>query len=408
MKTIKVALLGLGTVGSGVVKILKENSSKIVQNAGSKFIITKALIRNPQKYENKFDNLQLTTEFNDIVNDDDLDIVVEVMGEIHPAEEYIEALLKKGKSVVSANKDLIATKGEKLIKLAQENNANFLYEASVAGGIPILRNLSVNYSGDQIEEISGIVNGTTNYILTQMKEEELDFEDALKKAQELGFAEADPTNDVTGKDAAFKMVILTDFAFGTKVTLDQVSYKGIEKVDSEEVDFAAQTGYTIKLIGTSRRVGNKLLVEVSPKLVKKSSQLASVSNEFNAIEVKSKYIGQSFFYGPGAGSLPTANSVVSDLIQEAKHLDKAEAFNSFDNRLEVVKNIDENRVYFVSIQDGTDKYLYIMNHYLGESLRNTLNRLMFFTPKINLQELAKLEKLLHENKVDYSIYQVME
>lgn len=408
MKTIKVALLGLGTVGSGVVKILKENSSKIVQNAGSKFIITKALIRNPQKYENKFDNLQLTTEFNDIVNDDDLDIVVEVMGGIHPAEEYIEALLKKGKSVVSANKDLIATKGEKLIKLAQENNANFLYEASVAGGIPILRNLSVNYSGDQIEEISGIVNGTTNYILTQMKEEELDFEDALKKAQELGFAEADPTNDVTGKDAAFKMVILTDFAFGTKVTLDQVSYKGIEKVDSEEVDFAAQTGYTIKLIGTSRRVGNKLLVEVSPKLVKKSSQLASVSNEFNAVEVKSKYIGQSFFYGPGAGSLPTANSVVSDLIQEAKHLDKAEAFNLFDNQLEVVKSIDEERIYFVSIKDGTDKFLYIMNSYLGESLRNTVNRLMFLTPKINLQELAKLEKLLQENKVDYSIYQVME
>lgn len=392
MKTINIALLGLGTVGSGVVQILKNNAEKIEQNANSKFKITKVLVRDVSKYSDYYsDDFKLTSNFEDISNDPQIQIVVEVMGGIHPTEEYLEALLKKGKHVVTANKDLMATKGNKLIKLAQDNHVNLMYEASVAGGIPILRTLSTSYSGDEIEEISGIVNGTTNYILTKMKEEKLNFKDALKEAQDMGFAEADPTNDISGKDAAFKMIILTAFAFGEQINIDQLSYQGIENVNIDDVLQVQQDGYVIKLIGTAKRYNDQLSVEVAPMVVSQSSQLANVNNEFNAIELKSSNVGDSFFYGPGAGSLPTANSVVSDLIQEARQLDEASAFNNYSNHIQVVSASEEKSKFYVAgkfLNHNQEE----INSELITSFNNKNGRLSFYTKEISFNNLKKLFK----------------
>lgn len=392
MKNINIALLGLGTVGSGLVQILKNNAKKIEQNANSRFKITKALVRDINKYRDCYsDDFKLTNNFEDISNDPQIQIVVEVMGGIHPAEEYLEALLKKGKHVVTANKDLMATKGAKLIKLAQDNHVNLMYEASVAGGIPILRALSTSYSGDEIEEISGIVNGTTNYILTRMKEERLSFQDALKGAQDMGFAEADPTNDVSGKDAAFKMIILTAFAFGKQINIDQLSYEGIEDVNIDDVLQVQKDGYVIKLIGTAERYNNQLSVEVAPMLVSQSSQLANVNNEFNAIELKSNNVGDSFFYGPGAGSLPTANSVVSDLIQEARHLDEANAFNSYSDHIKVVSANEKKSKFYVAgkfLNHNQEE----INSELISSFNNKDGRISFYTEEISFNVLKKLLK----------------
>ena len=235
MREIKVGLLGLGTVGSGVLKMIQENGDKITNVTGQRITVKTALVRNPAKHEAVADSVTLTTDFAEILNDEEIDIAVELLGGLHPAEEYITALLKQHKHVVTANKDLIAAVGPRLAQLAHDNHCDLMYEASVAGGIPILRTIANSFSADQILEVKGIVNGTTNYILTQMAKQGLDYDTALKQAQALGFAEADPTNDVKGKDAAFKMVILSHFAFGTEVAVDELEIVGIDQLTKEDV-----------------------------------------------------------------------------------------------------------------------------------------------------------------------------
>lgn len=352
MRTIKVGLLGLGTVGSGVLKILTDNQAKIAQTAGCQLQPVKALVRNPAKHQAAAQQVKLVTDFADIAGDPALDLVVEAMGGIHPAKEYITALLQAKKSVVTANKDLIATCGPELTKLAADNGVFLRYEASVAGGIPILNTLAQSFASDKIKAVAGIVNGTTNYILTQMSQQHSSFAVALKQAQQLGFAEADPTNDVTGKDAAFKMVILTQFAFGTDVQLTDFNYQGIEGIQAFDVEQAAALGYVIKLIGVSRTENGKLFVEVAPSLVPANSLLAGVNNEYNAVAIKSMAVGSSFFYGPGAGSLPTANSIVSDLIAEAGK-SQPTSFNQFNQQLPLAEPAEIVDPYYLSLLAGT-------------------------------------------------------
>ncbi len=414
MQNIKVGILGLGTVGSGVLKILAKNQKKISNITKRKVIITKALIRNPQKHQDLAGKVELVTDFEKILNDPEIEIVIEVMGGLHPAEEYITRLLKAHKSVVTANKDLIASFGPRLVSLANENNVDFMYEASVAGGIPILNALSQSFSGDEIIQVAGIVNGTTNYILTQMVDQHTSFQAALKKAQELGFAEADPTNDITGKDAAYKMIILTRFAFGANLKLSDFNFYGIEDVQAFDVKQIAQLGYTLKLIGLSRKVNNHIFVEVAPTLVPEDGQLAHVKNEYNAVAVKSMAVGNSFFYGPGAGSLPTANSVVSDLMAEVNDMSmtsEAESFNKYQNHLDQADPKEVIDPYYLSLKVADQEGIILtvsrllVEHKIGfnQLIRvkeNGIYHLILLTAKISRKQLNDFVAALENVNID--------
>lgn len=350
---IKIALLGLGTVGSGVLKIIKDNQKKIKQTSGEEIVIKKALVRNLEKHKNMAKEVQLTTDFADILNDSEIKIVVELMGGLHPAKEYITEALEAGKNVVTANKDLMATYGSELIAIASKNKCDLMYDASVAGGIPILRTIRKSYAGDIISEIQGIINGTTNYILSQMGENGLSYDEALKKAQELGFAEADPTNDVTGKDAAYKIVILSKFAFGTKISIDDFTIEGINNLRAFDIEQAKKMGYTIKLIGIAKNINDKLFVEVAPCLLPENAIMAHIKNEINALQIKSQSLGTAIFTGPGAGSSATASSVMSDVIAETSNYVKktsGQPFSNFSRIMDLTSSEDVRYPYYLSFE----------------------------------------------------------
>ena len=320
MNELKLGMVGLGTVGSGVLAMVQKHAAKISAVTGRQLVVKTVVVRNPKKHQDVANLVHLTTDLNELLDDPEIKIVVEVMGGIHPAKEVIERLLQAHKHVVTANKDLIATAGQELIDLAKRNHCDLMYEASVAGGIPILRTIANSFAADQITEVKGIVNGTTNYILTQMSQTNRSYADALKQAQELGFAEADPTNDVQGKDAGYKMAILTRFAFGTNVAVDQFKITGIDQIDQVDVQQASAFGYTLKLVGVARLVDQGIFVEVAPALVNVHHPLAQINNENNAVMVTGKAVGDTLFYGPGAGGLPTANSVLSDITTVTKNI----------------------------------------------------------------------------------------
>lgn len=332
METIKIGLVGLGTVGSGVLQMLTQNQAKISNITGRQLDVKTIVVRDINKPRNvSTDNIMLTDDLNQIINDPEIKIVVEVMGGIHPAKEVITALLNAKKHVVTANKDLIASAGEELAKIAHDNQCDLVYEASVAGGIPILRTIVNSFAADQIMEVKGIVNGTTNYILTQMQHRGWGYQEALKKAQELGFAESDPTNDVAGIDAAYKMIILSQFSFGVHLSIDDMKIIGIQDIQLEDVKQADSFGYTIKLLGIARRINNGIFAEVAPVLVVKDHPLATINNENNAVMVTGSAVGETLFYGPGAGGLPTANSVLSDIVSVTKNIVLGTTGNSFNN-----------------------------------------------------------------------------
>ena len=282
--TLKIGLLGLGTVGTGVLTLLKEHQEKISQVTGMNVVIEKAFVRNLETKQAQAEEygLSLTTSIDDILEDKEIQIVVELMGTIEPAKTYIMKALEKGKHIVTANKDLLAQHGSELVALAQKHHCDLYYEASVAGGIPILRTIANSLAADNIQQVLGIVNGTTNYMLTQMVSADKSYEEALAEAQALGFAEADPTNDVDGIDAAYKMVILSQFAFGMNVSLPQVDIRGIRGLSLDDVAMAKQLGYEIKLIGSAEQNENSISVEVAPMLVNQKHPIASVRNEYNA------------------------------------------------------------------------------------------------------------------------------
>ncbi|WP_221569312.1 homoserine dehydrogenase [Alkalihalobacillus sp. TS-13] len=321
MESISVGLLGLGTVGSGVVKVIESHQDKLMHQIGCPVQIKKALVKEINKVRDvDIDTSILTLDPEEVLLDPEIDIVVEVMGNIEETKEHLVKAITNKKHVVTANKDLMAVYGPELLSLASENQCDLFYEASVAGGIPILRGLVDGLASDRITKMMGIVNGTTNFILTKMTKEGRSFDDVLAEAQALGFAEADPTADVGGLDSARKMAILSTLGFSMNIDLDDVKLKGITEVTEDDLQYAKQFGYIMKLIGYAHREGNRVEVSVEPALLEESHPLASVNDEYNAVYVYGEAVGETMFYGPGAGSLPTATAVVSDLVGVMKNM----------------------------------------------------------------------------------------
>ena len=318
---IQVALLGLGTVGTGVYKVLHTQKEEMQPKLGVEIEVSKILVRNLEKAKAKVEDASvLTTNWSDILKDDTIDIVIEVMGGMHPAQEYILEALKAGKHVVTANKDLIAANGRILMDTAKEQGRDLLFEAAVAGGIPIIRPLKQCLAGNHISEIMGIVNGTTNFILTKMTEDGMEFDDALALATQLGYAEADPTADIEGLDAGRKMAILASIAFNSRVTFDDVYTEGITKITARDIRYAKEMGCHIKLLGIARNTADGIEVSVHPALIDSRHPLTSVNDSFNAVFIRGDAVGDTMFYGRGAGELPTASAVVGDVFDVARNI----------------------------------------------------------------------------------------
>ena len=354
--SVKIALLGFGTVASGVPFLLKENGDKIFQAAQSEIEVAKVLVKDEEEKARLLaagNDFNFVTNIDQIIEDAEVSIVVELMGRIEPAKIFITRALQAGKHVVTANKDLLAVHGAELIAIAKEHGVALYYEAAVAGGIPILRTLVNSLAADKVTRVLGVVNGTSNFMMTKMVEEGWSYEDALAKAQELGYAESDPTNDVDGIDAAYKMVILSQFAFGMNVQFDQVGHKGIRNITPEDVAVAQSLGYVIKLVGSIEETPSGLSAEVTPTFLPKAHPLAGVNGVMNAVYVESIGIGESMYYGPGAGQKPTATSVVADIIRIVRRLNEGtigKAFNEYSRPVQLAKPEDVKSDYYFSIQ----------------------------------------------------------
>ncbi|WP_294404608.1 homoserine dehydrogenase [uncultured Clostridium sp.] len=315
MKKIKIALLGLGNVGRGVWMILNSNKEEVMKRCGYEVEIAKVLVRN----KNKPRPVQLpdeivTTDFNEILNDDSIKIVVEVMGGMEPARDYILKCMEKKKHIVTANKMLLATGGDELFQKADEMGIMFQYEASVAGGIPIIKCIDESLTANKVETLFGIVNGTTNYILSKMELEGAAFGDVLKEAQEKGYAEADPTSDIESYDAQYKLAILASLAFGTKIDVDNVYREGITKITDVDMKYASELKMAIKLLAIAKEINGRVELRVHPTMIPKKHPLANVYDSYNAVFIKGNAVGDLMFYGRGAGDLPTGSAVVSDIV----------------------------------------------------------------------------------------------
>ncbi|MGN1419795.1 MAG: homoserine dehydrogenase [Acutalibacteraceae bacterium] len=320
-----VAILGFGVVGSGVAEVLKKNADAIKENSGVELELKSIL--DIRDFENNEFSPLMTKNFDDILNDDSIRIVVETMGGVNPAFDFVSKCLAKGKHVVSSNKELVAKRGYELLSIAKENGVNFLFEASVGGGIPIIRPISRCLAGNRISEIAGILNGTTNFILNKMIVDKMNFADALALAQANGYAEKDPTADIEGHDACRKICILASLAFGHHVYPDGVYTEGISKITLKDVEDASELGYVIKLIAKTKMLENeKISIMVSPALVSKDSMLAGVNGVFNACLVRGDATGDILMYGKGAGKLATASAVVGDIIDCASNDEKRKFF----------------------------------------------------------------------------------
>jgi homoserine dehydrogenase len=318
---VNIGVCGLGTVGTGTVQLIQKNAALIKKRTGVEIQVTRAATVDP--YENldiDFSNITVSDSVDDILNDSDIDLVVELIGGDGLAKKIILDAFDKGKSVVTANKALIAKHSEEIFRAVFESPGMFGFEASVGGGIPIIRSIRTGFSGDRIDAFSGIMNGTANYILSAMTRENADFESALKLAQEKGFAEADPTFDIEGIDAAHKVTILMELAFNTLFDFDQLYIEGITRIEPVDIQLARQAGYTIKLIGIGRNLDSGFEGRVHPALVSNDNMLASVNGAFNAISVTGNFLGDTLSYGAGAGAHPTASAVVGDIIEISRRL----------------------------------------------------------------------------------------
>ncbi len=317
---IKVAIMGYGTIGSGVAEILKKNADVIESNCGEKLELKYVL--DLREFEGDPIQSKIVHDYQVIANDPEIGIVVETMGGVEPAYTFVKTMLEAGKHVTTSNKALVADKGAELIALAKDKGVNFLFEASVGGGIPIIRPLMSSITGDVIEEIRGIINGTTNYMLTRMTEEGMEFDDVLKQAQDLGYAEKDPSADIEGYDACRKIAILTSLVCQAQVDYNDIHTEGITKVSATDIKYAKSLGRKIKLLATSKRTDKGYVAMVAPYMIDVAHPLYNVSGVFNAIFVKGNMLGDSMFYGSGAGKLPTASAVVGDMVDIARHMDK--------------------------------------------------------------------------------------
>jgi len=315
MKKVKIALLGLGNVGRGVWMILNSNKEEIMKRCGYEVEVAKVLVRDKNKPRGvEIPNELVTTDFNEILEDDSIKIVVEVMGGIEPAREYMIKCMDKKKHIVTANKMLLATGGDELFEKADEKGIMFNYEASVAGGIPIIKGIDESLTANKIEALYGIVNGTTNYILSKMELEDVDFDDVLKEAQEKGYAEADPTSDIEGYDAQYKLAILASLAFGSKIDVKNVYREGITKIEAVDMKYAKEFKMAIKLLAIAKEVNGKVELRVHPTMIPKKHPLANVYDSYNAVFIRGNAVGDLMFYGKGAGDLPTGSAVVSDIV----------------------------------------------------------------------------------------------
>ncbi|AXQ29011.1 homoserine dehydrogenase [Solimonas sp. K1W22B-7] len=321
MKPVRVGLIGLGTVGQGVIKVLRENAEEISRRVGRPVIVTHASARDLSRERGvDLSGIQVTTDSMSIARDADVDVVAELIGGHSPAAELILAAIARGKSVVTANKALIAQDGNRIFEAARAANVVVAFEAAVAGGIPIIKAIREGLAGNRIESVAGIINGTCNYILTQMTEKGEDFADALAAAQKLGYAEADPTFDIEGVDAAHKLTILASIAFGIPLSFSSVATEGITRVTSQDIANARQLGYRIKLLGIAKRSEGGVELRVQPTFIPEDKLLAKVDGVLNSVLVKGNAVGQVGFYGRGAGSEATASSVVADIVDIARAL----------------------------------------------------------------------------------------
>ena len=315
----KIAVMGYGTIGSGVVDVLRINKEKITKRAGEPVDVK--YILDLREFPGDPMEDAIVHDYQTIVNDPEIGIVVETMGGVEPAYTFVKAMLEAGKQVATSNKNLVAAKGAELIKIARDHNVNFQFEASVGGGIPIIRPLNKCLTADEIEEITGILNGTTNYMLTKMSAEHLDFNDVLREAQEKGYAESDPTADIGGLDAARKIAILASIAFNTRVSLDDVYIEGIESLTLRDIDYAKELGYVVKLLAIAKRDEvNGISVRVHPTMLPNHHPLANVNDVYNAIFVTGDAVGDTMFLGRGAGRMPTASAVCGDIIDVSRNI----------------------------------------------------------------------------------------
>ena len=345
---INVSVLGYGTVGSGVFDIIRENNAMIAKRIGDE-ICTKYVLDLRDFPGDPVEEV-LVHDFEVIKNDPEVHVVVETMGGLHPAYEFVKASLEAGKSVCTSNKALVADFGPELIQIAKDHNVSFLFEASVGGGIPIIRPLQSSLNPDEILEISGILNGTTNFILTEMTNKGADFDTVLKEAQQLGYAEADPTADVEGYDACRKIAILSSLISGQQVDFEDIYCEGITKITVEDMKYAKAMGQMIKLLAVSRKVDGSFYAMVSPVLVGPSDPLYSVNGVFNAIFVHGNVLGDAMFYGSGAGKLPTASAVVADVVDEARHLNRSIMAFWSSKKLELTDISNSSRKFFVRVK----------------------------------------------------------
>lgn len=394
----KVALLGYGTVGSGVVEVINANKESIDKKAGTPIEIKYVL--DLREFPGDPVNDLIVHDFNQIAQDEEVEIVAEAMGGVEPAYTFAKTSLENGKSYVTSNKELVALHGAELLEIARKNNVNFLFEASVGGGIPIIRPLNQCLTADEICEITGILNGTTNFILTKMKDEGRDFEDVLKEAQALGYAEKNPAADVEGYDACRKIAILASLALGEHVNFEEIPTEGITKITAEDMVYAEKMGFVIKLLATCKKQDDAIFARVSPMLISKNHPLAMVNDVFNAIFVNGNVIGDVMFYGRGAGKLPTASAVVADIVDAAKH--KGTNIISFWSRKKIeLKDQGDVKVrYFVRVKDHAEVVNRVKENFKNaEVIEPMVGEYAFITELCTESTFAEKMEILQEENV---------
>lgn len=349
----KIAVLGYGTVGSGVVEVLATNSESIAKRAGQTIEVKKVL--DIRDFPGDPIQEKIVHDINDIINDEEIDVVVEVMGGVEPAFTFVKQALEAGKSVCTSNKALVAAHGPELLEMAKERKLNFMFEASVGGGIPIIRPLNQSLTADEITKITGILNGTTNYILTKMSRDGSSYDDVLKEAQELGYAERNPEADVEGFDACRKIAILTSLAYGSTVNFEEVTTEGISKITTADFRYANELGCVVKLLATSYRKEGRVYVITAPFMIDSTHPLYNVNDVLNGIYVNGNVLGNIMFFGAGAGKLPTASAVVADVVDCVKHKGTNVMTVWAKTKLELGDTADEVRSFFARIKGDADK-----------------------------------------------------
>lgn len=349
----KIAVLGYGTVGSGVVEVLRVNADSIAKRAGEEIEVKSVL--DLRDFPGDAIQEKIVHDIELIINDDEISVIVEVMGGVEPAFTFVKKALEAGKSVCTSNKALVAAHGPELLELAKSKNLNFMFEASVGGGIPIIRPINQCITADEINQITGILNGTTNYILTKMSREGCSYEETLKEAQELGYAERNPEADVEGFDACRKIAILTSLAYGSTVNFEEVTTEGITKITAVDFKYAEKLGSVVKLLGTSYRKNGKVYAMVAPFMINGTHPLYNVNDVLNGVYVNGNMVGDLMFFGAGAGKLPTASAVVADVIDCVKHAGRNVMTVWSENKLELGSTSDEVRRFFVRVKGNVSE-----------------------------------------------------